>query len=57
MNGSNRSQPARFQDATRAQSPCFSDRSVGCETLPAARRETLAPAIRKERLHHDLDDI
>jgi hypothetical protein len=35
----------------------FSDRSASCEPLSATRMETLALAIRKEWLHHELDDI
>jgi hypothetical protein len=52
MYGSNGSQPA---PSTR--SPMFSDRSASCESLSAPRMETLALAIRKEWLHHELDDI
>src|SRR5579859_5942871 len=39
-----------------ARSPMFSDRSASCEPLSATRMETLALAIRKEWLHHELDD-
>ena len=39
------------------RSPMFSDSSASCESLSASRMETLELAIRKEWLHHELDDI